>query len=137
MPVWSVARRGFSLLELLVVLVVIGLLFGIAVPKGSAVRNLILVDQAAQQLVGDLRLTQTEAIRRNRSLAFTRTSASAYTIDSVGVRSLPSGVSFTASVSPIRFRSMGPPSAATTFTVTIAGLSRSVIVSATGLISVQ
>jgi prepilin-type N-terminal cleavage/methylation domain-containing protein len=139
MSVWCTARRGFTLLELLLTLVLLAVLFGIALPKGVALQRSLLADQAAQQLVGDFRRTQGEAVRRNRSLAVTRTSTTRYTIDSLGARLLPSGATFTTTSSTtIRFAPAGPPTGApVTFTIVVGGSSRVVSVSATGLVSAR
>lgn len=66
--VMSVARLrwacGFSLMELLVVLGLVALLAGMAVPSFSAVLLQRQVQSAAEALVADLRLARSEAIKR-------------------------------------------------------------------------
>jgi Tfp pilus assembly protein FimT len=133
------ARAGFTLVEAVLVLVLAGILVGIAIPRFTAVRQSLHLDTAAQQLAGDLRRLQVEAIKRNQSLRMAKTGASTYTVDSIGARTLDGSVTFgLTSMDSIRMRSFGPPATgAATFILTSNGLTKSVMVNAAGRISVQ
>ena len=53
---------GFSLIEIAVVLVILGLLFGFSVPSFRAYRQSHMLEAASQDLVGQLRLGRQKAI---------------------------------------------------------------------------
>ena len=53
---------GFSLIEIAVVLVILGLLFGFSVPSFRAYRQSQMLEAASQNLVGQLRLGRQKAI---------------------------------------------------------------------------
>jgi prepilin-type N-terminal cleavage/methylation domain-containing protein len=105
---WS-SVRGFSLIELLVVLVLIGTALSIALPKASALRQRMLLDGAAQQVLGDLQRAQFQAIRRNQSVRVVLTGPTSYSIESAGARELDGGVQFLSAPDTVRFASFGPP----------------------------
>ncbi len=67
--VTETGRRGFTLLELLVVLAVIGLILTIAPPLFLGAGGGTEVEAKARELAAALRLTRSEAITRNRVLA--------------------------------------------------------------------
>ena len=130
---------GFTLIEAMIVLVVTGAILGVALPKFGAMRQGMQLDAAAQQLAGDLRRAQVEAIKRNRSIKFARTGVSSYTIDSIGNRSFDGGVVFGPSSDSVRLAAFGPPvgGAGATFIVSLGGRQKAVAVSAAGLVRVQ
>jgi prepilin-type N-terminal cleavage/methylation domain-containing protein len=132
--------RGFTLVELLIVVVLLGLLGAIAARLMRGEQEAFRVANAARQLAGDLSRSATEAVRRNRPLTLTRTGASAYSIDSIGSRALPDGVTFDVaqSASTVRFATLGPPvTGAATFVLRRAGVQRTVRVTASGLVVVE
>lgn len=131
--------RGFTLIEALIVLVVAGIILAFALPRFAATRRGLALDGAAQQLAGDLRRAQVEAIKRNRSIKVTRTGTASYTIDSVGPRSFNDAVTFGAgSTDSVRMRVFGPPvGAGATFIVSLGGRQKTVAVSAAGFVRVQ
>lgn len=73
-------RYGFTLPEMLLVLAIVSLSFGIALPRIGALRDSLFVQQAAQQVAG--------AHRRARMLAIARGQPAALTVglDSLGIR---------------------------------------------------
>ncbi len=58
--------KGFTLLELLVALVVLGVLLSIAIPSFSSTLDRQRLDNAVGSLAGGLAYTRLEAVRRNR-----------------------------------------------------------------------
>lgn len=74
-PAWRQPRpaRGFSLLELMVTVSVFGLLIAAALPTFSTWVSNSRVRSVTENLQNGLRLAQTEAIRRNRTVVFALT----------------------------------------------------------------
>ena len=64
-------RRGLTLIELLLVLTVSGLLFGIALPRFATLADGLAVEQAAQHLVGAHRRARITAILESRQIVLT------------------------------------------------------------------
>lgn len=141
------ATRGFTLVETLVIIVMVGMLLGIALPRFAEMRRGLQLDTAAHQLAGDLRRAQVEAIKRNRTIALGVTGTSTYSIRSVPppspltvyfTRSFSSGVTFGAGATMVQMRAFGPPATgAATFIVQSGTAQKSVMVSAAGLVTVQ
>ena len=132
-------RRGMTLVEMMIVIVIAGFLFVIALPRLGKVRDSVQMDSAAQQLLGDLRRLQVEAIKRNQSARLQRTGAATYNMDFVGARTLDGGVTFdVGSATEIRMASFGPPiGGGATFILESGTRQRTVTVSPAGLVSVQ
>jgi prepilin-type N-terminal cleavage/methylation domain-containing protein len=132
------SRQGFTLVEAAIVIVVAGLLMGIAIPRFAAMRNGIRLDTAAHQLAGDLRRAQTEAIKRNQTVVVAKVNDSTYSITAIGNRMFESGPRFTAAAMTVSLASFGPPvGGGSTFTINYAGRTKTVRVGANGLVSVQ
>ena len=75
-------ESGFSLIEIAVVLVILGLLFGFSVPSFRAYRQSQMLEAASQNLVGQLRLGRQKAIgmQHEQRLTFS-VGANRYTVD--------------------------------------------------------
>ena len=132
------SRRGFTLVEATIVIVVAGLLMGIAATRFSNMRDRYRLDAGARQLAGELRRAQTEAIKRNKTIVVTKIDDSTYSMTDVGNRFLESGVKFTAPAMTVSLASFGPPvGGGATFTVTYAARTKTVTVGNNGLVSVQ
>jgi type IV fimbrial biogenesis protein FimT len=68
--------RGFSLIELMIIIVIMGILLVTAVPNLSKWVANSRVRSAAESLQNGLRLAQAEAVRRSRQVVFVLTTAS-------------------------------------------------------------
>lgn len=55
-------RPGFTFLELLTVMAIVGVLVAVAVPSYAAIRNSVAFSGVTDELVNDLRTTQSQAI---------------------------------------------------------------------------
>ncbi len=133
-------RRGFTLVETMMVIVLAGMLLGIALPRFREQRRRYQLDTAAHQLAGDLRRAQVEAIRRNQPVTVERINDSTYNIDFVGDRLFEGSVKFSTALSAdsVRLAAFGPPTTgARSFVVQRDGAQKTVTVSAAGLITVQ
>lgn len=132
-------RAGFTILELLIVVALVGALMAIVLPRTGDARTRFALQQAAVQLQSDLVRARVEAVRRNSPLSLTKTGAAAYTIDSIGTRSLPDGVTFSSSTTGAYvFPAFGPSSSgAATYNLQLRGFSKVVKVSASGMARIQ
>lgn len=112
-------RRGMTLPELAIVLAIVGLLTGIAVPSVQNSMRQHSLEEATQKLGAALVEAQTIAIKKNRAVTVLRVGTTGYTVDGGSTRLLPTSVTFTsASADSVRFASFGPPTTgAVTFTV--------------------
>jgi len=129
-------RIGFTLIEMLLVVTIVGLVSAIALPRMSMIRQRMQLDTAVQQLVGDLRRAKIEALKRNTKVSLWRSGGTTYTLEYVGARSLQGGVTFDGPDS-VTFASFGPTlTGPALFTLALGGHTRTVGVSAAGLPSV-
>jgi type IV fimbrial biogenesis protein FimT len=137
-PTQARARRGFTLVETALVVVVAGLLLAVAAPRFTQMRAGLRLQTAANQVAGDLRRAQVEAIKRNQTIVVAKTNDSTYSITTIGNRTLETGVVFDAAAMTVSMASFGPPiGGGAIFTVSHAGRTRTVTVGANGLVTVQ
>jgi type IV fimbrial biogenesis protein FimT len=132
-------QRGVTLVEILIVIVMIGIMTAIALPRFGRMQRQWRVESVAQQLVGDLHRARVEAIKRNDTVFLTTTGASGYTIRFLGDRTLPEGATF-ASTDPItvNFAAFGPAlTGATTFEVQMGGYTKEIHVNAAGFAAIR
>lgn len=133
------SRAGLTLIEIMVVVVIMGILLGLLVAPLAEVRDSMRIDGAAQQVAGDIRRLQVEAIKRNQSLLLSRTSATTYTLQSIGNRTLEDGVTFAdASSGGVQMASFGPPvGGGASFVLNYGTRQKTVAINSAGMLSVQ
>jgi prepilin-type N-terminal cleavage/methylation domain-containing protein len=150
MPRQAHAARGFSLVELLVVLGVAAVLLAIALPNVSGVMEANKLQTSASMLASKLAEARINALKRNRAAWLrvdagsgrvqVQTSGPGGTMLDIGPAGLlPSGVGFVSPVLDIRFDSVGrptnPPPRRLTVEIVRTHASRSVTVSPAGAVS--
>lgn len=132
------ARRGVTMIEMLLVVVIMGILMAVVAPRFGNMRVKLQVESAGQQLVRDLNRARTEAVKRNANVYLAKTSTTTYDLQYVGARTLPNNVTFSSGPDTVRFAAFGPAiTGAATFMLTLSGVVKSVKVNASGFASVQ
>lgn len=129
------ARRGVTLIEMMIVVVILGITAGVAWPKFIETRQQLAVESAAQRLQQDLGLARTEAIKRNRSMSLRRIGMDSYQVDSVPQRVFPDGVRFKGGApAVVTFVPFGPlTTGPASFEVAYGNYSKRVVINAAGL----
>lgn len=130
-------RAGMTLVEIMVAVSVIAVGTGIAVPRITAIRDQLTLEAAAQEIVHQLNLTRSEAIKRNQAISFYKRSASTFQVGTLNTRALPARVQF-AGTTPdsVRYASFGPPvTGAAVITLQIGTQTETVRVNAAGYAS--
>lgn len=126
----SFASSGFTLLELVFVLVIVGVIAAVAVPKWSSNAHLGL---GAEQLAQDIRYAQALSMSRGGGYTIVRTASDTYRVD--GNTTVLEDVSITPLFN-ILFDKNGLPPATTTISLSDSGESVTVTVKATGAVVV-
>lgn len=131
-------RRGFTLLELVIVIAVAGILFAGAYPASARIQQRMRLENAAEQVARDLTRAKSEAIKNNAPVSFDRTGDATYQLGSAS-RKLPESVRFREpSSQTIRFAAFGPPlTGAGSVIVELGGKTRTVSVTAGGLVTAR
>lgn len=86
--------RGFTLIELVVTLAVLGIILGIAIPSFTSWLLKLQIRNAGEAVLHGLQLARSEAIKRNGAVTLTLTGGTGWTItDSAGasIQERPSG----------------------------------------------
>jgi type II secretion system protein H len=73
-------RGGYTLAELLTVIVIAGIIASIAVPRLSTFVRQLSARSAVSKLVSDLTLARTQAVREGRTVSLTVTGTGTYTV---------------------------------------------------------
>ena len=131
-------RRGFTLTEITVVLLMIGIITSMAMPRITDTRNRLTLETATHEFARAFSLARSEAIRLNRRVTIQPSGDTAYVL-STGQMSLPHGGQFTAVPDDsISFASFGPPVAGVgTYEITFKGRTSRIEISAAGFVRVQ
>jgi type IV fimbrial biogenesis protein FimT len=132
-------RRGITLVEVLIVVVVIALMTVFALPSFNRMRGRWRVETVAQQLVGDLHRARVEALKRNDFVDLDVTGTSTYTIRFLGGRTLPDGAAFADDApAKVRFAAFGPAlTGAATYEVQLDGYAKEIHVNAAGFAAIR
>ena len=102
-------QRGFTLIEIAIIVVIIGAVMAITGPSFMAMRRQLRLDSGAQQLAGDLHRARVEALKRNAPVFLAKTGTSSYEIRFTGTYTLPAGVGFGAGdPDTVWFAAFGP-----------------------------
>ena len=145
--IWG--HAGFSLVELLVLLVVVGALFSLSLPAFMSYYKSAQVRAAASVIASYLNQGRQLAIQKNRSVCVHITSTALHyaqgscagTVwvgpgtDATGSIPAPGGITLTTTADPV-FSNLGAAVPAATVTITHGSASLSVIVSASGRVIV-
>lgn len=135
---WSLCvtrgRRGFTLVELLTAVAVVGIVAAIATPAVERVSRSLRIEGSAQALVGDLNRARTEAIKRNNGVELTLAGEYTYRITGLGLRRLDAEVRFTdGSPDTVRFNGFGTAlQGREVYTIQLGELERRVVLDAAG-----
>ncbi len=93
-------QKGFSLIEMMVVIAVISILAGIAIPNAISWRSNSQIGAAAREIMTDLQRARMEAIKRNRNVEaiFTTGKGASSTIKDLTSDAILSGTSYSGGV---------------------------------------
>ena len=135
-------RRGFTLAEILIAVVVFGILASIAVPQFVAFRPKSRLNGAARQVYSELMWARSKAVNENSAYVVTfptnqTIQITGSTTKTVSIQSEYSDVTLTSSASTITFSSRGTADVAPTITLTNSGGTKTVTVRITGTASIS
>ena len=135
-------RRGFSLAEILVAIVVFGILAAIAVPQFLAFRPKNRLNGAARQVYSELLWARSKAVNDNSAYVVTfptnqTMQIAGTTTKTVNIQTEYSDVTLTSTASTITFSSRGTADVAPTITLTNPGGTKTVTVRITGTASIS
>ena len=134
--------RGFTLTEVLVVIVVFSILATIAVPQFIAFRPTNRLNGAARQIYSELMWARAKAVNENRTYVVTfptnySMQIAGTTTRVVNIQTDYSDVTLTSSASTVTFSSRGTTDATPTITLTNSGGTKTVTLRITGTASIS
>lgn len=91
----SRTQGGFTLIEMIVVLVILGLMLGLVVSRAPMHSQRLDLDGVSRQMMGSLRLARSRAIAQNRTVIWVAAS-SGFSLDGEAPRRLPADVTVAA-----------------------------------------
>ena len=138
-------RRGYTVVELTLVLAIVGLMLGIALPRLTPLRDSCIAEQAAQAVVLAHRRARIAAILMNRPLVLTVAADSlriATLADSVVWRAAGPAAAGATLAGPVRKLTFSPVGLTTglsnaTFQISRGAAIRSVVVSRLGRVRIR
>lgn len=132
-------RAGYTLAELVIVVLIVGIMAMVMLPRIAEANRRLQIDSAAQQLVGDLHRARIEALKRNTTMWIVRTDSTTYSLRFLGDRTLPDGVTFgSGSPDTVKLASFGPSlTGSRTYTLRLRDRTETVEVNAAGYASVR
>lgn len=132
-------RRGFTLVETLVTIAIVGIVAAIASPEIEGVARTLRIEGSAQAFVGDLNRARSEAIKRNGAVKVVLSGAQQYRISGVGNRYLDEDVRFTGtSPDTVKFTGFGTTEGGReVYTLRLGDLERTVVLDAAGQARVE
>lgn len=137
-------RRGYTLVEMLIVVVLIGIMSAVAIRGMSDAKTSFTLDRAVQELQGEVRRAQSEAIRRNSRLTLSRLNDSTFQVavtssgTVIGQTRLPWPAKFGASsTASVVLQGFGQPATSASFVVTVNRRQRTLQLNSVGRISIS
>lgn len=82
-PLQGGAERGFTLVELMIAIVVLGVLMGLGMPSFLAMMRNAEIKNAAESLVNGIQRARSEAVARNANVQFVMSAGNSWTVDYV------------------------------------------------------
>ena len=136
-PMRSARRAGMTLVEIMVAVSVLAVGTSLAIPRITAIRDQLSLEAAAQELVHQLNLARSEAIKRNRATSFYKRTPKTFQVGTLTERALPGHVTFAAGApDSVRYASFGPPvTGAVTIALQVGTRTKTVRVNAAGYAS--
>ena len=131
--------RGFTLVETLCAIVIVGIAAAIATPKVDDMARSLRIEGSAQAFVGDLNRAHSEAIKRNAAVSVVLGGAQRYRITGIGTRYLDEDVRF-AGTSPdtVQFTGFGTTGdGREVYTLRLGELERNIVLDAAGQARVE
>jgi general secretion pathway protein H len=85
-------ESGFTLLEMIIVLAILGLMLGVVVARGPMHSTRLDTEAAARELAGALRMARGRAIAQDQAVSVL-VAADRYQVDGMGAHAMPADVS--------------------------------------------